>query len=212
MTAKSPINRYQYENHDTNKAIQQDHSHRHRLNSHSLRPDHVLHDRQWKQRRHPVIHNFIWRVGISIHRIITQVLTHQLNNTTMNKELVTIEFRYHDRPVSEAPSGYVSKTITIGVFDTFEDAIVNGNKALEVLEARFKLNAAWNTKERFSKNGGCFGSSNRLITNLAYLQTPFEFYAKITTLTYADVDQTITNTLDALERYKEYKKRLTEED
>ncbi len=128
----------------------------------------------------------------------------------MTKELVTIEFRYHDKPKNDAFSGSETKTITVGVFDTLDEAIIEGNKALEVFEKHFKLNTAWNKKDRFSKNGGCFGSPNRLITNLAYLQTPFSFFVKITQLTYADVDQTINEVLDGGKRYREYK--LTEQD
>lgn len=123
----------------------------------------------------------------------------------MTKELVTIEFRYNDIPKGEYDSGYISKTITIGVFDTFEEAIIEGNKALEIFEKHFKLNIHWNKKERFSKNGGCFGSSKRLITNLAYLVTPFEFYAKIETLKYDDVEQTILEVMEAAKNYENYK-------
>ena len=122
----------------------------------------------------------------------------------MTKELLTIEFRYHDKPKSEAFSGHESKTITIGIYDTLEEAIVEGNKAMEVFEKHFKLNTAWNKKERFSTNGGCFGYPNRLITPLAYLQTPFDFYAKIEQLKYDDFEETISEVLEANKRYKEY--------
>jgi len=122
----------------------------------------------------------------------------------MTKELVTIEFRYRDIPKGDYDSEHRSKTITIGVFDTLEEAIAEGNKAMEVFEKHFKLNTAWNRKERFSKNGGCFGYPNKLITPLAYLQTPFDFYAKITTLTYGDVEQTISEVLEAVKRHKKY--------
>ncbi len=134
----------------------------------------------------------------------------------MKKELLTIEFRYNDVPKGEYDSEYKSKTITIGVFDTLEEAIAEGNRAMEVFEKRFKLHVFPGNrnagKERFSKNGGCFGSTNKLITALAYLQTPFEFYAKIQTLNYADVDQTITEVLESNKRYKEYKMKQDEED
>jgi len=123
----------------------------------------------------------------------------------MTKELVTIEFRYRDKPYNEHFSGHETKTITIGVFDTLDEAIVEGNKALEVFEKHFSLNTAWNKKNRFGKNNGCFGSVTRLISPLAYLQCPFDFYAKITKLTYADVDKTITDVLEAGKRYKEHK-------
>lgn len=123
----------------------------------------------------------------------------------MTKELLTIEFRYHDVPKGDFDGGHRSKTITIGVFDTLEEAIVEGNKAMEIFEKHFKLNPHWNKKERFSKNGGCFGYPHRLITALAYLQTPFEFYAKIEQLKYNDVDETIAEVLEAGKRYKKYK-------
>lgn len=135
----------------------------------------------------------------------------------MTKELVTIEFRYRDKPKGEHDSEHKNKTITIGVYDTLEEAIVEGNKVLEILEKQFKLHVFPNNKgeakkERFSKNGGCFGSANRLISNLAYLQTPFDFYAKIEKLTYADIEQTITEVLEAKKRYIEYQNSEREED
>ncbi len=134
----------------------------------------------------------------------------------MTKELVTIEFRYHDKPKNEDFSGSETKTITIGVFDTLEEAIIEGNKALEVFEKHFQIhkfpNGSEAKKDRFGKNNGCFGSATRLISPLAYLKTPFDFYAKITKLTYADVEQTILDVLDATKRYREYKISEQEQD
>ena len=129
----------------------------------------------------------------------------------MTKELLTIEFRYKDVPKGEYDSEHKSKTITIGVFDTFEEAIVEGNKAMEVFEDYFKLNPHYNTKERFSKNGGCFGYPKRIITALGYLHTPFEFYAKIEELKYDDVDKTIIEVLKSVDRYKEHKRTNEDE-
>lgn len=126
----------------------------------------------------------------------------------MTKELLTIEFRYHDSPKSDHDCDYKSKRITIGVYDTLEEAIVEGNKAMEVFEKHFKLNPNYNRKDRFSKNGGCFGEPKRLITALGYLQTQFDFYAKITQLKYGDVEETIAEVLEATKRYKKYKKSL----
>lgn len=118
----------------------------------------------------------------------------------MKKYLVTIEFRYTTKPKYEDERGnYKNKTITIGVFDSFDIAIAEGNKALEVLEANFKLHKFPDgrnaNKDRFSKNSGCFGSAKNLISNLAYLKTPFDFYAKIDTLHYEDVNETIQSVL-----------------
>lgn len=127
----------------------------------------------------------------------------------MTKELVTIEFRYHDKPKYDRDSGSATKRITIGMFDTLDEAIIEGNKALEIFEKHFKIhkfpNGSEAKKDRFGKNNGCFGSPTRLITPLAYLQCPFDFYAKIEKLTYGDVEETITEVLEATKRYKEHK-------
>lgn len=127
----------------------------------------------------------------------------------MEKYLVKIEFRYSDAPETE--DGYTSKnkTVTIGVYDTFEDACKNGNNLLETLESKFELHEFPDgrkaPKERFSKNGGCFGSKKTLVTNLAYLKTPFEFYANIETLKYNPIDEAIEDVVSSSKRYRNYK-------
>jgi len=127
----------------------------------------------------------------------------------MTKELLTIEFRYNDISKGEFDTEHKNMTITIGVFDTLEEAIVEGNKVLEIFEKHFKLHVFPGNREakkdRFSKNGGCFGSTNRLISQLAYLQTPFDFYAKITKLNYSDIEQTITDVMESTKRYRKYR-------
>lgn len=128
-------------------------------------------------------------------------------NNIQTKFLLTIEFRYNDSPKYNGESEQcICKTITLGVFDTRDEANLIGNKAMEIFESKFKLNPNWNKKERFSNNGGCFGSAHDLISDLGYLQTPFSFYAKIKKLEYIDLEQSIDNVLNAITRYKEYKK------
>ena len=130
----------------------------------------------------------------------------------MQKYLVQIEFRYLDVPKNEMHSTSKNKFVTIGVYDTFEQACKNGNKLLETLESKFELHifpsGVKATKERFSLNGGAYRSKKDLITDLAYLKTPFSFFAKITTLNYLDIDETINEVLEAGQRYKEYKLNL----
>lgn len=127
----------------------------------------------------------------------------------MEKYLVRIEFRYYDAPETEDGITSKSKKVTIGVYDTFEDACQNGNNLLEVLESKFELHqfpdGSKASKERFSKNGGCFGSKNTLVSNLAYLKTPFDFYAKIETLKYSPIDEAIESAVSAAKRYIKYK-------
>ena len=127
------------------------------------------------------------------------------NLKTMEKNLVRIEVRYSDAPKTEDGSTSKNKTVTIGVYDTFEEACKNGNNLLEVLESKFELHqypdGSKASKQRFSKNGGCFGSKNTLVANLAYLKTPFEFYAKIVTLEYSPIDEAIESVVSASKRY-----------
>lgn len=127
----------------------------------------------------------------------------------MEKFLVTIEFRYEDAPSYENDCTSKTKKITIGVYDDFDEACKYGNELMEKLESKFKLHEFPDgrkaKRERFSKNGGCFGGKHDLITNLAYLKTPFEFYAKITTLRYGVIDDVINDVVSAVKRYRDYK-------
>ena len=127
----------------------------------------------------------------------------------VEKYLVRIEFRYSDAPKTEDAYTWKNKMITIGVCDTFEDACQNGNNLLEILESKFELHqfpdGGKASKKRFSKNGGCFGGKKTLVTNLAYLKTPFEFYAKIETLKYTPIDEAIEEVVSAVKRYINYK-------
>ena len=127
----------------------------------------------------------------------------------MEKYLVSIEFRYSDAPETEDGTTSKNKMVTIGVYNTFKDACQNGNNLLEVLESKFELHQFPDgrkaSKERFSKNGGCFGGKKNLVSSLAYLKTPFEFYAKIETLEYSPIDEVIENVVSASKRYINYK-------
>lgn len=127
----------------------------------------------------------------------------------MEKYLVRIEFRYYDEPKTEDGYSSKNKMVTIWVCDTFEDAYQNGNNLLEVLESKFELHpfpdGSKASKERFSKNGGCFGGKNTLGTNLTYLKTPFQFYVKIEILKHNPIDVIIEDIVNASKRYMNYK-------
>lgn len=129
----------------------------------------------------------------------------------MKKYLLTIEFRYSDAPKFEDDMASRNKIVTIGVFDDYDTAAIEGNKALEVFEKYYKLHTFPNgrtaTKKRFSKNGGCFGSEKNLISPLAYLRTNFDFYAKIETLHYFDIEETIKEVNECTKRYINYKRK-----
>ena len=108
-----------------------------------------------------------------------------------NKEILTLEFRYFDKWKVDEP--YETKTICLGIFDNFEDAISLGNKVLEeIFEKHFPLvHTVFPRKERFGKNNNFYNSSTRLVRGLNYLRCPFDFYLKIETLEFSDVEQTV---------------------
>lgn len=121
----------------------------------------------------------------------------------MVKELLTIEFRYHDKPKGEHDSEYKNKTITIGVFDTIEEAIIQGNRTLEILSKNFELRG----NDKF-KVKGLFGQPDRLVTNTCYPTKGIQYFAKIEKLKFDDLNETLKETFKAYERYKEYKNNL----
>ena len=119
----------------------------------------------------------------------------------MQKELLTVEFRYHDRPDSCGFGEHPIKKITIGVFDTLKEAVEKGNEVLKTLsEKGFEIRS----DDRF-KVKGLFGLPERLVSNCCYPTKGIQYFAKITPLKFDDLDSMIQETFDAYERYKFYK-------
>lgn len=131
------------------------------------------------------------------------------------KYIVQIEFRYSHPPTPSNISTCGKKTITIGIYSTFEEAAENGNKLLETLENRFDLHqfpdGRQATRQRFSSSKGGFWYKNLLISELAYLRTPFSFFVAIEKLIYASIDGIIEEVVDSTTRYKNYRKAEREE-
>ena len=126
----------------------------------------------------------------------------------MEKFLLTLELRYDDAPESEEERArYVNRLITIGVYETREEANESGNCILEsIMEKKFSLNRHHNGKERFSSRGGCFGTPKYLITELGYLNTPFSFFFKVEKLNFFAVEEEIDKAVAASERFRNYMK------
>jgi len=126
----------------------------------------------------------------------------------MKKYLLNIEFRYSKVPEKEFLHSSTSDTITIGVYDSFNEACERGNKTLELLERKFPLHVFPNgtvaPRQRLSENGGAYGSRKWLISNLGYIKTPFTFYIKITTLTYDDIDYKVDQIVRDTKEYMKW--------
>ena len=114
----------------------------------------------------------------------------------MEKYIVQIEFRYMAIPknYNAYTSDCYNKKITIGVYDSIDEAIKQGNKSLDVLKAKFRVN------DCFSKNGGIFGTANKLVCNFEHRNKP-QFFATIKTLHFDDLASTMEDVFDANEKW-----------
>lgn len=112
----------------------------------------------------------------------------------MTKELLTVEFRYRD--VKNDNVSYENKTVTVGIYDTIEEAIENGNKILNVLSDKFEV------RDKFKLNH-LFGFPKRLVTNTCY-QKGIEYFAKIEQLKFDNISDIVEHTFEAFKRYKKH--------
>jgi len=123
-------------------------------------------------------------------------------------EKVEIEFRYSDKKKSWDDSSPINKFFMVGLYETIEEAVNAGNDALNILKKRgFELRA----NDRFKVNG-LFGSPDRLISNTCYTNGKATFFAKITNVSSGDLNSVIDETIEAKQRYCEFKKTQSEDD
>lgn len=101
----------------------------------------------------------------------------------MTKELLTVEFRYNIG---------ATRTITIGVYDTLKEAVVEGNKVLAILANTFEVR-----KDDIFAEKGLFGIPNRLVTNTCYPTKGVQYFAKITQLKFDDLDAAVLAAFEA---------------
>lgn len=118
----------------------------------------------------------------------------------MDKHLLTVEFRYCDAPEGEYGTEYKNKTITIGIADTLEEAVLEGNKVLNILAEHFEVRP----EDKFSTKG-FFGKPKRLATNTCYPTKGVQYFAKIETLKFDSLNETIGETFKASDRYRKFR-------
>lgn len=117
----------------------------------------------------------------------------------MNKQLLTVEFRYNGMNKKHNETGYQSKTITIGLYDTLEESVKEGNKALEALSKYFVL------PDRF-KIKGLLGVPDKLVTSYGN-NTGVLVYAKINDLEFDDLEETAIAAIESVKQRREFEKR-----
>jgi hypothetical protein len=125
----------------------------------------------------------------------------------MKKYLLDVEFRYHDKPDNNGFGSYPNRTVTIGIYDTIEEAIEEGNKAIAILSKSFEVRS----DDKFLLHG-LFGCPKNLVTNCCYSTKGIQYFAHIKTLKFDNLEETIKECFDAFERYKQYKKEQSDED
>lgn len=116
-----------------------------------------------------------------------------------SKQLVTVELRYEDEPVNEDVGGYKTRTITVGIYDTLDEAIEQGNKAIKLLSKYFEVRS----DDYFVKNA-LFGVPRTLVSNCCYRTQQISYFAKIIPLHFDDLEEAIKEAFAARERYKRY--------
>ncbi len=108
----------------------------------------------------------------------------------MEKQLLTVEFRYERKS-----EDWHFETITIGIYDTIEEAVKEGNKILEHLSYYFKVKP----DDKFEVNG-LFGNPTTLVTNCLYPTNHIEYFAKITKLKFENLQEVINNIFNLSEK------------
>lgn len=114
----------------------------------------------------------------------------------MKKQLLTVEFRYTDA-IGERPA-HETKTVTVGIYDTLEEAVVEGNKLIGVLSHWFEVRA----DDRFEVNSVI--GPKRLVTNTCY-HKGVQYFAKITALHFDNMETVIDGAFSAASRYAAFK-------
>lgn len=122
-------------------------------------------------------------------------------------EKLEIEFRYKDSTKNRDDYIICNRFVTIGLFDTIEEAVIKGNETLKLLSDKgFEVRA----DDRF-KVKGLFGNPNRLVSNTIY-SDKVNYFAKITNLSTNNINDTIEEAFNGRVRYNEYKLKEAQEE
>lgn len=119
----------------------------------------------------------------------------------MEKFLLQIELRYNLIPKGEYRTDSDYTMVTIGVYETFQEAINEGNKVVREIVAKYGLKIY----SEFGEHNGAYRSATTLVTN-ACSNDRVKYFAKITKLQYLDLDEQISIALKSQEKYDNWNK------
>jgi hypothetical protein len=121
------------------------------------------------------------------------------------KELLKVEFRYNDKKQDRNDYDCVRKTVTIGIYDTIEEAVAKGNEVIKELSKTFEVRHG----DKFEVNG-LWGYPKRLVTNVSYPTKGVQYFAKIVHLDFSNINNVVDEAMKASKRYHEFRKRQDE--
>lgn len=118
------------------------------------------------------------------------------------QEILTVEFRYMDAPQDGLDlADHRTEVVTIGIYDTLEEAIKEGNKTLGLLSKYFEVRH----DDKFKKVH-LFGSPKRLVTNTCYSTKGIQYFAQIKQHKFSDLVNVVGECFDSADRWIKWTK------
>lgn len=112
----------------------------------------------------------------------------------MNKEILQVEFRYDVIPNAEYHSTHDIRKVTIGIYDTLEEAVIEGNKVIDKLKDKFKLTDRLSTKGLIP---------NRIVCKF---NRGVQVFVIVETLKFDDVEEVMNMAFESQKKYDKWNK------
>lgn len=123
----------------------------------------------------------------------------------MEKFMLQVELRYGTVPKKEYHPEHVCEYTTIGVYDTFQEAIKEGNRVLNEIISKHSLSV----RDGFGEHNGPFRSATTLVTNCCTHER-VQYFAQITPLKFLDLDERIKFAFESQRKHDEWKRNNNE--
>ena len=112
----------------------------------------------------------------------------------MTKQLLTVEFRYYSVQKPDLSGSYNKSKVTIGIYDTIEEAVKFGNDTLQSLSGCFDFGG-----DKFKVNG-LYGRPNRLVCDYSS-KHKVQVFCNIEELNFDDLTKVMKDALNSQAEY-----------
>ena len=119
------------------------------------------------------------------------------------KFLVSIEFRFGRIPETKYECDETSRRITVGIYDTMDKALEQGNKALDLIKE--KLGVEPNFCDKLRENY----YSYPLVVFYRHMGSPFDLYVSVKTLKFDDIGSVVDDVIKACEEFRIWDEQRT---